>query len=65
MVGETVDNQSEEILGIALLAKEPKILTVSLVVLIVLGPLRYLLTLDENTTGLAVLRRMVGVIIST
>ena len=59
-----MDNQSEEILGIALPAKEPKILTVSLVVLIVLGPLRYLLTLDENTTGLAVLRRMVGVIIS-
>jgi hypothetical protein len=53
MVRETMDNQSEEILVIVLLAKEPQVLTVSLVVVIVLSPLRNLLTLDENTTSLA------------
>ena len=48
-----MDNQSEEILVVVLLTKEPQVLAVSLVVVVVLGPLRDLLTLDENATRLA------------
>ena len=52
MARETADDQSEEIHVVVLLAKEPQVLTVSLVVVVILGPLRNLLTLDENATRL-------------
>ena len=57
MARETVDNQSEEILGlfIVLLAEEPEVRTACLIVVVVFGPLRDLFTyaLYENATGLA------------
>ena len=53
MARETVDNQSEEVLVIVLLAEEPEVLTVCIIGIVVIGPLRDLLMLDENATGLA------------